>query len=97
MTYQQFEILIKTIQKNRENSLQLYVLGIDLSGYNDDLYKVIDILMEKAFGDIKKEWIDWFIYERVTPGGEILEAWDENKKPICYDIKSLWEEVNQND
>ena len=97
MTYQQFEILIKTIQKNRENSLQLYVLGIDLSGYNDDLYKVIDILMEKAFGDIKKEWIDWFIYERVTPGGEILEAWDENDKPICYDIKSLWEEVNKND
>jgi hypothetical protein len=71
------------------------MLGIDMSGYNDDLYKVIDMLMEKAFGSMNKEWIDWFIYERVTPSGEILEAWDENNKPICYDIKSLWEEVTK--
>ena len=52
--------------------------------------------MEKAFGSMKKDWIDWFLYERVTPSGEILEAWDENNKPIGYDIKSLWEEVTNN-
>jgi hypothetical protein len=97
MTYQQFEILIKTLLQKREDQVEIYKFGIDLSSYNDDLYKVIDILMEKAFGSMNKEWIDWFIYERVTPSGQILEAWDENKKPICYDIKSLWEEVNQND
>jgi hypothetical protein len=97
MKYQQFEILINTLLKQREDQTKIFMLGIDLSSYNDDLYKVIDILMEKAFGSMKKDWIDWFIYERVTPSGEILEAWDENNKPICYDIKSLWEEVNQND
>jgi hypothetical protein len=97
MTYQKFEILINTLLKQREDQTKIYMLGIDMSGYNDDLYKVIDILMEKAFGEIKKEWIDWFLYERVTPSGQILEAWDENKNPICYDIKSLWEEVNKND
>jgi hypothetical protein len=96
MKYQQFEILINTLLQKREDQTKIYMLGIDMSSYNDDLYKVIDILMEKAFG-INKDWIDWFIYERVTPGGEILEAWDENDKPICYDIKSLWEEVNKND
>jgi hypothetical protein len=96
MTYQQFEILINTLLQKREDQTKIYMLGIDLSSYNDDLYKVIDILMEKSFG-INKEWIDWFIYERVTPSGEILEAWDENDKPICYDIKSLWEEVNQSE
>jgi hypothetical protein len=96
MTYQQFEILIKTLLQKREDQVEIYRLGIDMSSYNDDLYKVIDMLMEKAFG-INKEWIDWFVYERVSPSGQILEAWDENKNPICYDIKSLWEEVNQND
>jgi hypothetical protein len=95
MKYQQFEILIKTLLQKREDQLEIFKLGIDMSSYNDDLYNVIDMLMEKAFGSMNKEWIDWFIYERVTPSGEILEAWDENNKPICYDIKSLWEEVTK--
>jgi hypothetical protein len=95
MKYQQFEILINTLLQKREDQTKIYMLGIDMSSYNDDLYKVIDMLMEKAFGSMNKEWIDWFIYERVTPSGEILEAWDENNKPICYDIKSLWEEVTK--
>ena len=95
MTYQKFEILIKTLLQKREDQLEIFKLGIDMSSYNDDLYNVIDMLMEKAFGSINKEWIDWFIYERVTPSGEILEAWDENNKPICFDIKSLWEEVTK--
>jgi hypothetical protein len=93
MKYRDFEILINTIQKNRENSHQLYMMGIDVSSYNDDLFKIIDILMEKAFGEINKEWIDWFVYERITPSGEILKAHDTEGNEICYDIKSLWEEI----
>ena len=95
MKYKDCEILISTIQKNRENSYHLYKLGIDLSNYNDDLFKVIDMLMEKAFGNLNKEWIDWFIYERVTPSGEILKAHDAEGKEICWDIKSLWEEITK--
>jgi hypothetical protein len=95
MKYQQFEILINTLLQKREDVHKLHMLGIDMSSYNDDLYKVIDILMEKAFGSLNKEWIDWFLYERVTHGGKILEAFDENNNPICYDIKSLWEEVTK--
>jgi hypothetical protein len=93
MKYKDFEILINTIQKNRENSHQLFMMGIDVSSYNDDLFKIIDILMEKAFGEINKEWIDWFVYERITPSGEILKAHDAEGNEICYDIKSLWEEI----
>ena len=73
----------------------MYMLGLDMTNYEDDFFQVIDLLAEKAFGSLNKDWIDWFIYERVTPSGEILEAWDENNKPICYDIKSLWEEVTK--
>jgi hypothetical protein len=51
--------------------------------------------MEKAFGKFDKEWIDWFIYERVTPSGEILKAHDAKGNEICYDIKSLWEEITK--
>jgi hypothetical protein len=93
MKYRDFEILINTIQKNRENSHQLYMMGIDVSSYSDNLFKIIDILMEKAFGETNKEWIDWFVYERTTPSGEILKARDAEGNEICYDIKSLWEEI----
>ena len=95
MKYENFEFLINTLLKRRDNSHNLYKLGIDISNYENDLYRVIDLLMEKAFGSSNKEWIDWFVYERVTLNGEILEAWDENKNPICYDIKSLWEEITK--
>jgi hypothetical protein len=95
MKYKDFEKLINTILKNKENSYQLYKLGIDLSNYNNDLFNVINILMEKAFGKFDKEWIDWFIYERVTPSGEILKAHDAEGNEICYDIKSLWEEITK--
>lgn len=95
MKYENFEFLINTLLKRRDDSFNLYKLGIDISNYEDDLYRVIDLLMERAFGSSNKEWIDWFVYERVTLNGEILEAWDENKNPICYDIKSLWEEITK--
>lgn len=95
MKYENFEFLINTLLKRRDDSFNLYKLGVDISNYEDDLYRVIDLLMERAFGSSNKEWIDWFVYERVTLNGEILEAWDENKNPICYDIKSLWEEITK--
>jgi len=83
------------MQKLREKNSALYNLGIDTINYDEDFYKIIELLMEKAFSNHNKEWIDWFIYERVTPTGEILKAYDRNNKEICHDVRSLWEEVTR--
>jgi hypothetical protein len=40
-----------------------------------------------------REWIDWFLFERESHSGEILKAHDAEGNEICYDIKSLWEEI----
>jgi hypothetical protein len=96
MTYPDFELLIQTIQSSQKKSQDAYKLGIDLSNYNDAHFKIIDLLMQEAFGEENKGWIDWFLYERVSPTGKILEAFDKNKTPICYDIPSLWEEIQKN-
>jgi len=41
------------------------------------------------------DWWSWFCYENDF-GQKGLEAWDADKKPICYDLKSLWEFLDAN-
>lgn len=95
MKYKEFENFINTIEKIRERRSTLWDLGIDISAIEDDYFKVIDVLTEKTFGKQNKDWIDWYLYERVTPSGEILKANDENGKEICHNIKSLWETITE--
>ena len=93
MRYETFEKLITELQGISDKYEKLYALGVDLLNYDEPNQRAISLLMEELFGKEGKEWIDWFLYERVSHSGEILEAWDKDNNPICYDIKSLWEEV----
>lgn len=95
MKYKDFETLITKLQGLHNRSSALQNLGIDTLTYNEDFYMVIELLMDKAFSDYNKEWIDWFLYERVSRSGEILKARDAEGNEICYDIRSLWEEVTK--
>lgn len=95
MKYKDFETIITSMQELQKRDTQLNDLGVDLLEYNELFYKTIELLMRKAFSAYHVEWIEWFLYERITPGGEILKAYDEHDKEICYDIRSLWEEVNK--
>ena len=93
MKYKEFETIITKLQGLHKQSSALYDLGIDVMAFNEDFYMVIELLMDQAFSDYNKDWIEWFLYERVSPTGEILKATDGEGNEICYDIKSLWEEV----
>jgi len=95
MKYKDFEKLITKMQDLHERSSALYKLGIDAMNFNEDFYMVIELLMDKAFSNYNREWIEWFLYERVTHSGEILKAHDAEGNEICYDIKSLWEEITK--
>lgn len=93
MNFEQFKILIETLQKVRDKYSKLYDLGIDTMNYEEDYQKIISLLLESVFDEDGKGWIDWYLYERIGFDGRVLEAWDENEKPICYNIESLWDTV----
>ena len=93
MTYETFEKLITELQGISDKYGKLYALGVDLLNYDEPNQRAISLLMEELFGKEGMGWIDWFIYERISHSGEVLGAWDKEGNPICYDIKSLWEEV----
>jgi hypothetical protein len=46
------------------------------------------------YGKEGTDWIYWYLYER-DPVGTIDQATDKDGNAICYDDKSLWEEVEQ--
>jgi hypothetical protein len=95
MNYKTFEKLILELENVCGRHSKLYELGVDLLNYEEPLQKINSILMFEIFGEEGKDWIDWYLYERVSPSGEILKAWDENNNEICYNIFSLWETVKE--
>lgn len=97
MKFNIFEKIILKLQLSSKRSHELYKLGIDLTEFSDPYHMVIDELLRECFNSEQMDWIDWFLYERNGMNGEILEAFDKDKNPICYDIKSLWETVAELD
>jgi hypothetical protein len=93
MPYKTFAEIIKKLKNHSKLISDAYTLGIDLIGLNEDLDKIISLLFQEIYGKNGYEWIEWFVYERK---GSEFQAWDENKKPICYSVKSLWEYVEEN-
>jgi hypothetical protein len=95
MTYEQFKDLIETTEKVRERSSAIYDLGLDLLNFEDEYYKIINILMDNVFDKEGHDWIDWYLYERIGFNDKVNLATDGNGKEICYDIPSLWETVKE--
>jgi len=93
MNYEQFKILIENLEKIKDRTHNLYDYGVDLINYDEDYQRTIALLIKCVFDEQGEDWINWYLYERVSFDGKIHEAWDENKNPICYDIKSLWSVV----
>lgn len=95
MEYEQFKEVIEKIEKVRERSSALYKLNVDLLDFEDDYFKIINILMNSVFDEEGQGWIDWYLYERIGFNDKVNLATDENGKEICYDIPSLWEVVKE--
>jgi hypothetical protein len=93
MTYEQFKDLIETTEKVRERSSAIYDLGLDLINFEDQYYKIINILMQSVFDEEGRDWIDWYLYERVGFNDKVNLATDKDGNEICYDIPSLWKTV----
>jgi hypothetical protein len=93
MDFNQFKIIIESLEKLRERSHSLYQLGVDLMNYDETYHIVISTLIESCFTEDGKGWIDWYLYERPGFNGKLNLATDENGNEICHNIESLWETI----
>jgi len=93
MKLEVFTEVLNRLRKQSDKEHELYALDIDLVNYSDDHNSVINILLEVYYGKEGADWIGWYLWER-DPVGTIDQATNDGL-PICYDIKSLWEEVER--
>jgi hypothetical protein len=89
MQYATFQQVIANLQKRHSKVLTAAKIGLNLGEFDDELYAAINNLLMAIYGNDGKDWIEWFLYENHPSGGPL--ARDADGKPICYDVKSLWE------
>jgi hypothetical protein len=89
MKYSEFSCIIETLQKQSDLVGELYLKKVDLLEFADPYDIIIRILLTDIYTAEGYDWFTWFCYENDFGTGT-LDANDENG-PICYDIKSLWE------
>jgi hypothetical protein len=94
MKLEVFEEILNKLRKQSDKQDALYALDVDLINYSDDHNSVINILLEVYYGKEGADWISWYLWER-DPVGTSDQATTSDGKPICYDDKSLWKEVEQ--
>ena len=46
--------------------------NIDLTDYDDPFFKIIDSLMKLHFNDKQRSMINWWLYDKFLPSGDIL-------------------------
>jgi hypothetical protein len=90
MTYKKFKEIVNAMKAQDAVVHGLYKTKIDLLDFVDPYHNLIANLLTEIYGPAGYDWLSWFCYENDF-GKRKFEAWDENKNPICYDLKSLWE------
>ena len=90
MTYERFLKVTLSIKKQDEIISDLYKQKVDLIDFVDPYHVIILELIQEIYGEEGYDWWSWFCYENDF-GQKGLEAFDENKNPICYSFESLWE------
>ena len=93
MDYEQFKLVIETLEKVRERSHSIYQLGIDLMDYDEPNHVIISTLLQSIFKEEGTDWINWYLYERIGFTNKVNLATDENGNEICHNIESLWSTV----
>ena len=95
MTYKNFLKVTLELQKQDRIIDNLHTINVDLLDFVDPYHIIISLLLKEVYGEKGLDWWSWFCYENDFGRGK-LEAWDENKNPICYSLESLWEFLEAN-
>ena len=71
--------LIETLCQIEASSTVVNTIGINLTKYEEMHIKAISMLAEKHFGELKTSIIMWWVFESISPEGEIYPLVDENE------------------
>lgn len=99
MKKEEFIKLIETIQEfdkelDRWNDFGIEVHELPIA---EIPWKIIDIIWDSTFTDDGRDWIYWWLYERISIiNGEELPYYDENDvKHFVHTPEDLWELVKE--
>jgi len=68
----------------------LNILGVNIFMHEEKYIDVIRILLKETYGEVKCNIIIWWVFESITPEGEVLPLVDEtNKEHIIKTPKQL--------
>ena len=95
MELEKFTEIIHTLEKLQERQAAAYKLGIDLSDFTDDFHGIINELFKTIYGTEGYDWISWYAFEKDFGRAKAYAA-TRDGEPICFDIPSLWKELEEN-
>ena len=73
-------------------------IGIQADKYENPFYISIKMLMQKYYGDMKTEIILWWVFDSLTPEGDVYPLVDEyGKKHILKTPQQLWKFLKKYD
>jgi len=94
MELEKFTEIINTLEKLQERQSAAYKLGIDLSNFTDDFHGIINELFKAIYSTEGYDWISWYAFEKDF--GRADHVATQDGEPICFDIPSLWKELEEN-
>ena len=76
--------------------------NVDLTEYDDPFFKAIDSLMKLHFNDKQRSMINWWLYDKFLPSGDVLilndnETHEEIPTETAEDIWDLLQELKKRD
>ena len=71
--------------------------AVDLSEYDDPFFKTIESLMKLHFNDKQRSMINWWLYDKFLPSGDvlILNDSDTNQEIPTETPEDIWELLQQ--
>lgn len=76
----------------------LNTIGIHADKYENPFYISIKLLMEKHYGELKTGIILWWIFDSLSPDGNVYPLLDENEvKHVLKTPQQLWKFLKRYD
>jgi hypothetical protein len=110
MNKDSFKFIVKKYYEITYYIYDLYFIGFDITDnkkfpINNLVYDMFIETMKSQYNEEGLEWISWYIYEYSPPDELNFEkwmypdkepgAWDVDGTPICYNIDSLYDYINE--
>lgn len=91
MNFEVFEKVVKTIETQQEQSLELYKLGIDLANFEEPLQNVISHLIGSIYGKEGLETFEWWCYEKDFGKRADITMHNSDGDLVCETLVDLWQ------